>query len=74
MARVIVYSRQGCHLCEQALAVVAAVCEGGVEWLATEAVEPSVPADVWHAQRLREGASGLAATRTTSPSSRWTAG
>jgi len=29
MARVIVYSRQGCHLCEEALAVVAAVCE---EW------------------------------------------
>ena len=29
MARVIVYSRQGCHLCEEALAVVSAVCE---EW------------------------------------------
>jgi hypothetical protein len=42
---------------------VAAVCEGGVEWVATEAVEPSVPADIWHAQRLREGAAGLAAVR-----------
>ena len=29
MPRVIVYSRQGCHLCEEALAAVSAVCE---EW------------------------------------------
>lgn len=31
-ARVLVYSRQGCHLCEQALEVVARVCaEVGVD-------------------------------------------
>lgn len=33
-ARVVIYSRQGCHLCEQAEAVVARVCdEAGASWV-----------------------------------------
>lgn len=42
---------------------LAAACRGGEEWLATEAVEPSQTADLWHAARLREGAAGAAAIR-----------
>lgn len=31
--RVVLYTRQACHLCEDARAVVARVCEGaGVQW------------------------------------------
>jgi tRNA A-37 threonylcarbamoyl transferase component Bud32 len=43
--------------------VLAAMWEPRLEWLATAAVEPSQPADAWHAQRLREGAAGAAAVR-----------
>jgi tRNA A-37 threonylcarbamoyl transferase component Bud32 len=43
--------------------VLAARRHGGMEWLATEAVEPSQPGDAWHAERLREGPAGLAAIR-----------
>ena len=32
--RVVVYTKPGCHLCEDAVAVVAQVCdEDGVEWI-----------------------------------------
>jgi len=36
-------------------AALAAYCRGGVEWLITEGVEPSVPADQWHLGQLTEG-------------------
>jgi glutaredoxin len=33
LARVVVYGREGCHLCEEAVAVVARVCaETGYSW------------------------------------------
>lgn len=38
--------------------VLAATCAEGVEWLATRAVEPSVPADAWHTQQLALGQAG----------------
>jgi glutaredoxin len=34
MARVTLYSKPGCHLCDDARAVIAAVCEDlGVDWV-----------------------------------------
>jgi tRNA A-37 threonylcarbamoyl transferase component Bud32 len=42
---------------------LAAMWEPDLEWLATVAVEPSQPADAWHAERLREGAAGRADVR-----------
>ncbi len=49
-ARVVVYSRPGCHLCAQAVEVVAATCaEVGAEW-----VEIDVDADTPSARVLRE--------------------
>lgn len=36
-ARVVVYSKPGCHLCDDALAVVASVCSSlGVSWSAQD--------------------------------------
>ncbi len=37
---------------------LAATCAEGVEWLATRAVEPSVPADEWHKEQLALGPVG----------------
>ena len=37
---------------------LAATCANGAEWLATRAVEPSMPADAWHAQQLALGQAG----------------
>ena len=46
--RVVVYSRDGCHLCEQVVAVVTATCaELGVEWTEVDVDAPENP-------RLRE--------------------
>lgn len=43
-ARVVVYSRTGCHLCEQALAVVATTCaELCVDWVEIDVDEPEHP-------------------------------
>ena len=42
-ARVVVYSRDGCHLCAQAEAVVAQVCEDlGVTWARIDIDEDAV--------------------------------
>jgi len=38
---------------------LAATCADGVEWLATRAVEPSMPADAWHARQLSRGPAGM---------------
>lgn len=38
---------------------LAATCADGVEWLATRAVEPSIPADAWHARQLSRGPAGM---------------
>jgi len=35
--------------------VLAAFCRNGSEWLVSEAVEPSMPAGAWHAERLDSG-------------------
>lgn len=37
---------------------LAAMCGGGVEWLATEAVAPAMPADQWHAMQQARGLPG----------------
>jgi len=37
---------------------LAATCADGVEWLATRAVEPSMPADAWHVRQLALGQAG----------------
>ena len=37
---------------------LAAFCANGIEWLATRAVEPSEPADVWHVRQLSLGQAG----------------
>jgi hypothetical protein len=40
--RVVVVAREGCHLCEDALAVVAAVCDPiGVQWATRDLAEVS---------------------------------
>ena len=42
--RVVVYSRDGCHLCEQVVAVVTATCaELGVEWAEVDVDAPENP-------------------------------
>ena len=43
-ARVVVYSRAGCHLCEQALAIVATTCaELSVDWVEIDVDQPEHP-------------------------------
>jgi glutaredoxin len=43
-ARVVVYSRPGCHLCVQAVAVVAATCaELGIDWTEVDVDAPEHP-------------------------------
>ncbi len=38
---------------------LAAACHDGVEWLATQAVAPAQPADVWHDEQLQRGEAGM---------------
>jgi glutaredoxin len=43
-ARVVLYSRTGCHMCEQARAVVAATCaDVGVDWAEIDVDAPEHP-------------------------------
>ena len=42
--RVVLYGRAGCHLCDEARAVVARVCgEGGVPWVEVDIDDPPAP-------------------------------
>ena len=42
--RVVLYGRAGCHLCDEARAVVARVCgEAGVPWVEVDVDDPPAP-------------------------------
>jgi glutaredoxin len=44
LPRVVLYSRAGCHLCDEARAVVARVCdETGVPWAEVDVDDPPAP-------------------------------
>ena len=44
--RVILYGRVGCHLCDEARAVVARVCdEAGVPWTEVDVDDPPLPGE-----------------------------